>query len=226
MDFRWDQAARTWWERFPRDARGAQQWQRLFERNAPPGQWRQLLSELRRLQDTRSDPPDPVNPRPCVFVSHRMDDADRALRIANIAHDQGFDYWVDVLDPVLLAVTQGQIGGMTAEQEALLTASVIEMGLLNSTHVIVVLTEDTRGSMWVPYEYGRVKTLPLTMQAGCWVAPKAVTTPQKPEYLVMGVITKNEPEIAGWFAGEVMAWGRPCPHKGPWPHAPTTKLPS
>jgi hypothetical protein len=103
--------------------------------------------------------------RPCLFVSHRRIDVRPALRIAYLVCQQGFDYWLDVLDPTLIGVP-----APTAEQEAAATAAVIGMALLNSSHVIAVMTMNTKGSEWVPYEYGRVKApLAASLQAACWV---------------------------------------------------------
>src|SRR6185312_4125463 len=54
-----------------------------------------LLMRLRRF------PTLPKNKCPRLFVSHRRDDAKFALRIAKLAEESGFGYWVDVLDPDL-----------------------------------------------------------------------------------------------------------------------------
>jgi hypothetical protein len=36
------------------------------------------------------------------------------------------------------------------------------MALLNCTHVMAVMTKNVPGTMWMPYEYGRVKDSALT----------------------------------------------------------------
>jgi len=59
-----------------------------------------LLMRLRRF------PALPKNKCPRLFVSHRRDDVKFALRIAKLAEESGFAYWVDVLDPDLRLLQQ------------------------------------------------------------------------------------------------------------------------
>ena len=113
----------------------------------------------------------------------------------------------NVLDPDL-AQLQIWIGGstLTEEQKSAAIASVIEMGLINSSHVLAVMTENTRGSQWVPYEYGRVKDPALvTLQASCWTHPQ-IPKQALPEYLYLGVINPNETEIRNWLKSEFQSW--------------------
>ncbi len=143
------------------------------------------LSDLRRMQCPR------------LFISHRQADVAPALRIAWLANDAGFEYWLDVLDPTLKAAKPAS---------SLLTAAIIEMALLNCTHVIAVMTPATRGSLWLPYEYGRVKEdLPFSLDAACWLHPKL--SPQDfPEYLVLGAQTRSEKSVKRWLATSMSAW--------------------
>ena len=101
-----------------------------------------------------------------LFVSHRQIDKDYGLRMANLANNSGFEFWLDVLDPTLAAIPA--LAHLPPKQVALLTACVIEMGLINSTHVLAVMTQHTKGGEWVPYEYGRVRRAGNT---GCWQHP-------------------------------------------------------
>src|ERR1044071_7434815 len=61
----------------------------------------------------------------CVFVSHRQADVAEASRVAYLACQKGFDYWLDVYDPTLAALPPA-----TSPEQAAAIASVIEMGLL------------------------------------------------------------------------------------------------
>ena len=103
------------------------------------------------------------------------------------------------------------VRGPTRQQSAAATAGIIEMALLNSTHVVAVMTPNTAGSQWVPYEYGRVKEpVPITLQAACWVS-RLVTA--LPEYLYLGVITKAESDLQLWLRNERRNYGglpSPC----------------
>ena len=74
------------------------------------------------------------------------------------------------------------------------------MALLNSTHVLAIVTPNTKGSEWVPYEYGRVKDpLPVTLQAACWVDNFGS---QIPDYLYLGVINHTKSDIRDWLKAE------------------------
>ncbi|MDQ2963251.1 MAG: toll/interleukin-1 receptor domain-containing protein [Pseudomonadota bacterium] len=87
-------------------------------------------------------------------MSHRRDDVDYAERIAYLAAQRGLQYWLDIHDPALAAANRA---GLPSPAKEVLIAAVIEMGLLNSTHVIAVHTKNSDGSKWIPYELGRVK---------------------------------------------------------------------
>ena len=90
-------------------------------------------------------------------------------------------------------------------QIAILTAAIIEMGLLNSSHVIAAMTSKTKGSQWVPYEYGRVKEPPPNaVNAACW--RDATTLPEceaLPEYVLLAPVWKTECEIRAWLKREM-----------------------
>jgi hypothetical protein len=138
---------------------------------------------------------------PRLFISHRQRDDRRARDIAVIARAAGFQVWLDVEDPLLTAMT-----GTPSASTALLTAAIIETALLNSTHVIAVMTTNTAGSKWVPYEYGRAKDSSMySLQAACWIDSRV---PQKDlgEYLLLGVTTRTDPEIERWLGNELTWW--------------------
>ena len=115
-----------------------------------------------------------------------VSDEAQARRVAFLACQEGCDYWLDVVDPNLSGVTGVTIS--SKEQKAAAVAAIIEMALLNSTHIVAVMTANTRGSEWVPYEYGRVKTpqLPISLQAACWADPRIGF--DLPGYLYLGEI--------------------------------------
>lgn len=187
---------RPWPNRFPSDTPGWEQWAQLAALDRPPT----LLIEQRQRRAVR--------PRdPCLFVSHRQADVAPALRIAYLACQEGFDYWLDILDPSLAALPTVGPTGPTPQQSAAAIAAIIEMALLNSTHVVAVMTPNTKGSQWVPYEYGRVKEpAPVTLQAACWVAGSLIAS-TLPEYLYLGVITRTESELRSWLQKERRNYG-------------------
>jgi hypothetical protein len=179
-------------ERFPEWARGSEQWRELVGSPNP--------NTLFALM--RSPPKSEVQACPRVFVSHKREDADLARCLAWICNRQHFEVWLDVLDPNLNAVGKSQLA---REQKALLTAGIIEMGLLNCSHVLAVITPKARDSRWVPYEYGRVKDdVAVTPQAGCWL--DGVSRNDLPEYFLLGAILDARAELEGWLQYEQWAW--------------------
>ncbi|HUQ10762.1 MAG TPA: toll/interleukin-1 receptor domain-containing protein [Steroidobacteraceae bacterium] len=157
--------------------------------------------------------------RPCVFISHRKDDVDQAERIAWLTCQAGFDYWLDIYDPGLA----GYPGLATAtEAEARAVALTIEIALLNCTQVIAVMTPNTPGSAWVPYEYGRVKDpVPDSPQAACWLAPGVKLFP---EYLYLGARLRTEGDISQWLADERTRMGFLSKPTCAWPHSTPVPL--
>jgi hypothetical protein len=79
------------------------------------------------------------------------------------------------------------------------------MGLLNCTDVIAAMTGNTKGSQWVPYEYGRRKEAsPVAMNTVSWW--DSTTIPKKedlPEYLHLAPVLENEAEISAWLGAEM-----------------------
>ena len=199
-----EQVEAEWVDRFPDWAVGYRQW-----REQPPlDDWRgPSIFDWFREGIEPPPRPQPTLDCPRLFVSHRKCDEDRALRIAWLAVQEGWDYWIDVLDPDLAALQRQQnVQSLTPEQETLATAAIVEFALLNCSHLIAVMTEQTRGSMWVPYEYGRVKEpAPLTVQVSCWRHPD-LKTDDCPEYLVLGKTLLNEEQIRGWLRWELDRW--------------------
>ncbi len=203
-NFNWlDTRQADWFRRFPQWAYGWSQWAEMGDNQWAPGTtWLGLPSLHARDRDPAWTP---ACPR--LFVSHRKDapDADYALRIAWLAAEEDFEFWLDVLNPDLEKLKQ-RIPHLTPEMESLATARIIEMGLINSTHVIALMTPRTRGSLWIPYEYGRVKDAPTdAVEAGCWLDPKLAAA-DFADYLRLGVVTWDEKGIRDWLRGERAAW--------------------
>ena len=74
-----------------------------------------------------------------IFISHKKEDETKALKIHSYLEQKGVDSYIDVLDP-----------NISYEN---VTERIIEQ-LRNATHLIVVFSEHTKGSMWVPFELG------------------------------------------------------------------------
>jgi hypothetical protein len=200
---------RNWFDRFPDAVRGYTTWrQQRFDTRLD------LRSQVANVIDAREHATAaPLTP--CVFVSHRQADVAPAVRIAYLACQEGFDYWLDVLDPTVSAPT-GATVVQTTEQSAAATAAIIEMALLNSSHVLAVITPNTNGSQWVPYEYGRVKAPdPKSPQAASWVA-KTVSKSTLPEYVYLGAILDSELAVRQWLKAEFQKHGQGPRGQRPW----------
>lgn len=179
-----------WINRFPEEAEGLTLWRTFLS---------EPISEFPRPEQR---PMQITTPR--VFVSYKSQNREYALRIAYLSNEEGFNYWLDVLDPVLKRVTQ-QHSVLTPEQKAFAIAAIIEMALLNSSHVIASITPLTWDSRWVPYEFGRIKDdFVLAHQASSWIAPNQQTN--LPEYLNLCPQSFSESDIRSWLKNERNIW--------------------
>jgi len=209
-------AQETWADRFPEDAIGTEVLRGVpISAEGNYEAWRRLTQ--------LAVPNLSLQKIPRLFVSHRQSDRDYALRAAWLATQQGFHFWLDVLNPALQNLPHRNL---PPQQQALVTAIIIEMGLLNSSHVLALVTRNAPGSLWIPYEYGRVKANRLfSVQAGCWI-DKQSTQQAKAEYLELGITTSSEPDIEIWLDSEFGNAMHCAPTPRPWPYKtiPTTLL--
>ena len=187
----WEQ----WLSRYPNWCHGQEEWSTQSLDN---GLWNppKLPSPLELPQRISSSTQCSLRPR--VFVSHRQGDEQYAERIAYLADQAGFEYWLDVvnLPPP----------GSIAKMSALSVALRIEMALLNCSHIVAVYTDATPGSTWVPYEYGRVKEPVLSSTKCCaWLYIKNANT-TKPEWLELNEKRENERPLVQWFEHESNRW--------------------
>ena len=137
----------------------------------------------------------------CLFISHRQCDHRVAKRVSYIAEEHSYDYWLDIEDPSLTAITSIQ-GLMPATVKAILIAGTIEIGLLNSTHVIALLSKNAAGSQWIPYEYGRAKSGWPFQKYNLW-SPNAAawiqSTVNPPEYSYLANVLRTERGLRNWL---------------------------
>jgi hypothetical protein len=133
-------------------------------------------------------------------VSHRRDDIAFAERIAYIAAQHGFMYWLDVHDPLLASLTGAPLPSPAQE---VLIAAIIEIALLNSTHIISVHTENSDGSRWMPYEVGRAKQRRVFWSRTCGWFHACGDPPSKAvvgEYMFLAARTESETQLDDWCA--------------------------
>lgn len=87
-----------------------------------------------------------VQDRPCVFLSHKREDKNECRKIAEYLKEAEIDYYLDELDKDLQQAT--------AQGNPELITESIKKGIRESTHMLVVVSEKTYKSQWVPFEIG------------------------------------------------------------------------
>jgi hypothetical protein len=139
--------------------------------------------------------PFPRPPVPCVFVSHQRLDTHRAERVDCLIDHHGVDSWLDVHDPTLMRIN----ATLSNPLRSILIAFIVEIALLNSTHVIALHTTHSVASRWVPYELARAKARGLTSpEAAGWFEP-GQTPSSCGDYVQLAVMTHNEPQVIDWI---------------------------
>lgn len=148
-----------------------------------------------------------------LFISHQFKDGQLAERIAWLSCRAGMDYWLDVHDPVLILFNK--IVSPKNPKYAFILAAIVEMALLNTTHVIAVHTPNSQSSKWVPYELGRTKQKNLLGDnAGGWCDP-TLPSVSVVEYVVLCKVAKGgESAVDQWlryWRGPASPLGWPFP---------------
>jgi len=105
--------------------------------------------EIKSLNDNT------IRERPCVFLSHKREDKEACKSIASYFKDAGIDYYLDEEDKSLQYAS-------SINDPIKITES-IKKGIRESTHMMVVVSEKTYKSLWVPFEvgYGHASILDL-----------------------------------------------------------------
>ena len=85
-------------------------------------------------------------PEQGVFILHSHLDRDKAREIAGALRASRVDYYLDEED-------EGPQIATEAEKHAIIVQR-IEAGLEACTHLLGIITENTKSSWWVPYEIG------------------------------------------------------------------------
>lgn len=87
--------------------------------------------------------------RTCVFISHKSADMDAANAVAEYLISNGIDVYLDKMDTGLQKDTK--------EMNARGIVNAINKALKRSTHILVLVSDQTKESWWVPYEVGYAK---------------------------------------------------------------------
>ena len=216
-------------DRFPDNLVGSRQWVDLvddvLQDPAPDAE------ACRRALDafmTALAPGSPLLPPQkdcCVFVSHRSDPVDQnhAEQIAWHATEHGYEYWLDVHNPNLTYLNGSTIPTPAKE---ILIAAVIEMALLNCSHLLAVITQKSFGSKWIPYEFGRAKLrLLVSGNSSVWL-DNGIKAADCGEYVHLSPVNGSTREVEAWLlqgqkrptctSPRNIGWpGQPNPHPLP-----------
>lgn len=103
-----------------------------------------ILGNAKWLLETLKD--SSLEKRPCVFLSHKNEDKPACKKIAEYLENAGIDYYLDENDKEL------QYTASTNNPEKI--TELIKNGIAESTHMLVVISEKTYQSQWVPFEVG------------------------------------------------------------------------
>ena len=112
--------------------------------------------------------PRPTLEKPRVFISHQKKDSDAARAIADYLQDAGIDVYFDQYDNSI----------NRSDPQSVVSA--IKRGIENSSHMLVLFSPNTFGSMWVPWEIGYAYNSPITLGV---LRMKGVAKETLPEYL-------------------------------------------
>lgn len=85
----------------------------------------------------------------CVFISHKSTDMEAAQQVAEYLMGNGIDVYLDKLDVGLQKATKGN--------DAQKIVASINNALMCSTDVLILVSNQTQASWWVPYEVGYAK---------------------------------------------------------------------
>ncbi len=112
--------------------------------------------------------PKPTADTPRVFISHQKNDSDVARTIADYLQEAGIDIYFDQYDSSINRSDPKSV------------VSAIQSGIESSTHMIVLFSPNTLGSMWVPWEIGYAYNSTVSLSV---LRTKGVLKNELPEYL-------------------------------------------
>jgi TIR domain len=137
----------------------------------------------RNLFESRGVKTASSKPEIAVFISHSRLDKCEARKVASYLIKCGIDVYFDEKDAALQLAD--------ANDDHLNVVRCIEDGLSNCTHLLGIITENTKKSWWVPYEIGgatgrqracahlidgQVKNLPSYVKAATILADRGALT--------------------------------------------------
>jgi hypothetical protein len=131
----------------------------------------------------------------CIFLSHRSTDKpdvrdiqDRIKQIGEFIMECEIDIYLDENDEKLQEAVQSN--------NQIAVTNFIEQGINNSTHLMCIISNNTQGSWWIPYEvgyakksFGSDKLATLKLDRGCYL----------PDYLAITEELKGAQDLYGYL---------------------------
>ena len=131
---------------------------------------------------------------PVIFISHRKIDAPAAREVAQTLLDADFTIYFDERDECL--------AGANEETDPDRVLRCIDAGLTRSTHLLGLVTENTRGSWWVPYEIGATRA---RSRDCAFLVGKEVKV--LPAYMKVARVLKDRSELKEWLPSLLIKHG-------------------
>lgn len=133
-----------------------------------------------------------IRNRPCVFLSHKKEDKPACRKVASYFENAGIDYYLDEED--------NELQYAVSVNDPIKITESIKNGIKESTHMMVVVSDKTYKSLWVPFEvgYGHASILDqekLTLERNriklSVLTLKDIAEKTLPDYLQVGYLVKG-----------------------------------
>jgi hypothetical protein len=131
-----------------------------------------------------------TQPRPGVFISHSRRDKKKARAVARALKASNVDYYFDENDEELQLADE--------KDDHLKVVRCIEHGIEVCSHLLGIITEDTKGSWWVHYEIGRATG--RTRRCAHLIDEEVE---RLPSYIKAAEILTNRKELRNWLPRRV-----------------------
>jgi hypothetical protein len=125
-------------------------------------------------------------PKNCVFISHRKSDTSAAVAIAKYLREVAdVNVYIDEIDTPLKEAL--------AKSDHEKIVEYIERGIAVCSHILTVISNNTKGSWWVPFEIGSARRANLEVAHTILEEVKNL-----PSYLQIATLIKDEIELKSW----------------------------
>jgi len=123
--------------------------------------------------------------RNCVFISHKREDSEMAQEVADALTSFDINVWLDL--------TELGFDEPSTDEEHIRLTHAIEAGLRNSTHLLALITPNTQGSWWVPFEIGSSRAMSKKL---AFLLHRDVR--QTPSYFALGHGIETKHQLFDW----------------------------